>query len=181
MTLPSANFPNGTAARLIEVALKEIGTIEDGDNLVKYNDRNGQPWCGYFVDYCLKAAGVKGTPSMVATSIGAHKMKDLGRWIKDKPMIGDLIFFDFLPDQVDRIQHVGIVAGIKSGSIITIEGNTAPASGSQSNGGMVMIKSRSRIVPTSIVGFARPKFVAFDGAPPNVTYSDQPIRKKAKK
>ena len=176
-----SQFPNGSVARLIEVALKEVGTIEDGDNLVKYNDRNGAPWCGSFVDYCLKAAAVKGTPSMVATSIGAHKMKDLGRWIKDKPPIGDLIFFDFIPDAVDRIQHVGIVAGLTSSAVITIEGNTAPASGSQSNGGMVMIKRRSRIVPTNIVGFARPKFITFDGAPPNVVYEDQTIGKKAKK
>ena len=31
-----ANYPDGTAARIIEVALAEVGTIETGENLTKY-------------------------------------------------------------------------------------------------------------------------------------------------
>ena len=31
-----ANYPDGTAARIIEVAIAEIGTIEEGDNETKY-------------------------------------------------------------------------------------------------------------------------------------------------
>ena len=31
-----SNFPTGTAARVVEIALAEVGTIEEGDNLTKY-------------------------------------------------------------------------------------------------------------------------------------------------
>ncbi len=29
-------YPIGTAAAVVEVALKEVGTVEEGDNLTKY-------------------------------------------------------------------------------------------------------------------------------------------------
>jgi hypothetical protein len=170
-------YPDGSAAKVIDIALREVGTIEEGDNLVKYNDRNGLAWCGYFVNWCYKEAKVQ-IPSMISTAMGAHKMKDLGRWVTD-PQVGDLAFFDFIPDATDKIQHIGIVAGVDPAFIITIEGNTAPSSGSQWNGGMVMIKQRSRKLPSSIVGFGRPKFVAYNGSAPVVTYLEEK-RKKVK-
>ena len=36
-----AEYPLGTAARMIRVAKDEIGVAETGDNLVKYNNENG--------------------------------------------------------------------------------------------------------------------------------------------
>ena len=44
-----SNYPSGTAAAVVEVALKEVGTIEEGDNLTKYGKftkADGLPWCG---------------------------------------------------------------------------------------------------------------------------------------
>jgi len=53
----------GTAARLIEVAKGELGTIEGPkDNETKYGaftKANFQPWCGSFVMWCANEAGVK--------------------------------------------------------------------------------------------------------------------------
>ena len=172
-------YPTGTAARFIEVALAEVGTIEEGDNLTKYGKfmkADGLPWCGSFVNWCADQAGVK-IPSMVSTAAGANKMKDLGRWIEAKPQVGDLCFMDFPHDGIDRISHIGIVVKAGQNSVICVEGNTS-GSGDQRNGGMVMIKRRA--IGKEVVGFARPKVVAYSGEYPAVEIPDE-APKKGKK
>jgi hypothetical protein len=180
----SSNYPDGTAPRVIEIALAEVGTIEEGENLTKYGKFtgfDGLPWCGSFVNWCFSEAGVR-LPSMVSTAIGANKLKDMGRFT-DSPQLGDLAFMDFPHDGVDRISHIGIVIGVHGHSIITIEGNTS-GSGDQRNGGMVMIKQRHFGEDKEIVGFGRPKFVAYKGKYPTFEISTEKpkkIRKARKK
>ena len=173
-------YPTGTAARLVEVALAEVGTIEEGDNLTKYGkfmNADGLPWCGSFVNWCADQAGVK-IPTMVSTAAGANKMKDLGRWIDSKPQVGDLCFMDFPHDGIDRISHIGIVVKAGATSVICVEGNTS-GSGDQRNGGMVMIKRRA--IGKEIVGFGRPKLVAYSGEYPAVEIPDEAPKKGNKK
>ena len=175
-----SKYPDGTAAQIIEVALAEVGTVETGDNLTKYGKftkADGLPWCGSFVNWCFDQAKVK-IPSMVSTAAGAHKMKELGRWIDDKPQLGDLCFMDFPHDGVDRISHIGIVVKIGQTSVLCIEGNTS-GDGDQRNGGMVMIKRR--YIGKEIVGFARPKLVTYAGQYPEVEPLPQAKPKKEKK
>jgi hypothetical protein len=164
-----SNYPEGTAARVVEVAIAEIGTIEEGDNLTKYGKftkADGLPWCGSFVNWCFHHAGVK-LPSMVSTAMGAHKLKEVSRWNDADPQIGDLAFMDFPHDGVDRISHIGIVVGVSGKTVTTIEGNTS-GTGDQRNGGMVMIKQRAFGSGKEVVGFGRPKFVPFKGDYPIV-------------
>lgn len=173
-------YPTGTAARLVEVALAEVGTIEEGDNLTKYGKfmkADGLPWCGSFVNWCADQAGVK-IPSMVSTAAGANKMKDLGRWITDKPQVGDLCFMDFPHDGIDRISHIGIVAKVETGFVICVEGNTS-GTGDQRNGGMVMIKRRA--IGKEVVGFARARLVAYSGELPAVEIHEEAPKKGKKK
>ena len=172
-------FPEGTAARIIEVALAEVGTVETGDNLTKYGKftkADGLPWCGSFVNWCFDQAKVK-IPSMVSTAMGAHKMKELGRWIEDKPQLGDLCFMDFPHDGVDRISHIGIVVKVGQTSVLCIEGNTS-GEGDQRNGGMVMIKRR--YMGKEIVGFGRPKFAEYAGELPVVELPKATTKEKKK-
>ena len=173
-------YPIGTAARFIEVALAEVGTIEEGDNLTKYGKfmkADGLPWCGSFVNWCADQSGIK-IPSMVSTAAGANKMKDLGRWITEKPQVGDLCFMDFPHDGIDRISHIGIVVKAGASSVICVEGNTS-GTGDQRNGGMVMIKRRN--IGKEIVGFVRPKLVAYSGEYPAVEIPDEAPKKGKKK
>jgi hypothetical protein len=159
-----SNYPEGTAARVVEVAIAEIGTIEEGDNLTKYGKftkADGLPWCGSFVNWCFHNAGVK-LPSMVSTSMGAHKLKEVSRWHEADPQIGDLAFMDFPHDGIDRISHIGIVVGVDGKTVTTIEGNTS-GTGDQRNGGMVMVKVRAFGSGKEVVGFGRPKFLPFKG------------------
>jgi hypothetical protein len=173
-------YPTGTAARLVEVALVEVGTIEEGDNLTKYGKfmkADGLPWCGSFVNWCADQSGIK-IPSMVSTAAGANKMKDLGRWITEKPQVVDLCFMDFPHDGIDRISHIGIVVKAGATSVICVEGNTS-GTGDQRNGGMVMIKRRA--IGKEVVGFARPKLVAYSGEYPAVEIPDEAPKKGNKK
>jgi len=159
-----SNYPEGTAARVVEVALQEVGTIEEGDNLTKYGKftkADGLPWCGSFVNWCFHNSGVK-LPSMVSTAMGAHKLKEVSRWHESDPQIGDLAFMDFPHDGVDRISHIGIVVGVEGKTVTTIEGNTS-GTGDQRNGGMVMVKVRAFGSGKEVVGFGRPKFVPYKG------------------
>ena len=174
-------YPIGTAAAVVEVALKEVGTVEEGDNLTKYGKftkADGLPWCGSFVNWCFNEAGIK-LPSMVGTAAGAHKLKEVSRWVDTDPKIGDLAFMDFPHDGVDRISHIGIVVGVKAKSVITIEGNTS-GTGDQRNGGLVMIPER--FLGKEIVGFARPKYVdvAYAGDYPIVEVPTQSAAKPKK-
>ena len=175
------NYPQGTAAAVIAIAVKEVGTIEQGDNLTKYGKftkADGLPWCGSFCNWVFAQAGVK-VHSVVSTAIGAHKFKETSRWY-EQPAIGDLAFMDFPHDGVDRISHVGIVVGIEGNTITTIEGNTS-GTGDQRNGGMVMVKQRT--VGKEVVGFGRPKLVPYLGEYPKIDVPQAPKKliRKGKK
>jgi len=174
-------YPLGTSAAVLEIAQAEIGTVEECENLTKYGEftkANGLPWCGSFCNWVLAQAGVK-VHSLVSTAVGAHKFKEISRW-NEIPAIGDLAFMDFPHDGIDRISHVGIVAGIDGKTVTTIEGNTS-GSGDQRNGGMVMVKSRT--IGKEIVGFGRPKYVPYKGEYPTIKIesSKLSILKKEKK
>jgi hypothetical protein len=161
----------GTVARFIEVAKAEIGVIEGPkDNETKYGaytKANFQPWCGSFVNWCANEAGVK-VPNTVYTPSGAAAFKKKGAWIDGDvadPEPGDIAYFDFPSDGVDRISHVGIVIkDNEDGTVWCIEGNTtSKKAGSQRNGGEVCkqlraFKKNKAGVMISIVGFGRPKF-----------------------
>ena len=162
----------GTVAAIVEIAKKEVGTIEGPkDNETKYGaftKANFLPWCGSFVMWCANQAGVK-VPNTVSTVAGAGAFKKMGTWTeaKDaKPLPGDIAFFDFPGDNVDRISHVGIVVDNNGdGTVTCIEGNTAGnPKGDQRTGGEVAVKTRGYIankkkVMVSIVGFGRPNYV----------------------
>jgi hypothetical protein len=158
--------------KFLDVAQSELGYIEGPrDNETKYQRAN-QPWCGAFVNWVAKQAGVK-IPNCVYTPAGATGFMDKKAWTLAEaadPQPGDIAFFDFPGDALDRISHVGIV--IKNngnGTVTTIEGNTASdKKGDQRNGGEVCKKvrafkkkNRGKVqpsLPVFIVGFGRPKF-----------------------
>jgi hypothetical protein len=91
--------------KFLEVAAGEVGYIEGpADNQTKYQKTN-QPWCGAFVNWVAKQAGVK-IPNCVYTPAGAKAFAEAKRWqdlATAEPMPGDLAFFDFPNDGIDRI------------------------------------------------------------------------------
>ncbi len=166
----------GQRKEFIEIAKAEVGTIEGPkDNETKYGaftKANFQPWCGSFVNWCANQVGLK-IPNCVYTPGGATAFIKKNQWEKAEeaiPLPGDIVFFDFPQDGVDRISHVGIVVKDNGdGTVTCIEGNTAPdKKGDQRNGGEVCRKVRAykkkngsklrRSQVVSIVGFGKPVF-----------------------
>jgi cell wall-associated NlpC family hydrolase len=168
---PSAAVPQGTAARLIEVALSQVGYVEGPkDNATKYGEftkANFLPWCGSYVNWCGNKAGVK-IPNTVSTVAGSTAFKKMKRWYDNDgvntPQPGDIVYFDFPGDGVDRISHVGIVVkDNKDGTMICLEGNTSGnAKGDQRNGGETCKKERGYLknnkkkLLVGVVGWGRP-------------------------
>jgi hypothetical protein len=162
--------------KFIETARAEVGTIEGPkDNETKYGaftKANFQPWCGSFVNWCANQVGLK-IPNCVYTPAGATAFIKKDQWEKAEeaiPLPGDIVFFDFPSDGVDRISHVGIVVKDNGdGTVTCIEGNTAPdKKGDQRNGGQVCLKVRAykkkngsklrKSQPVAVVGFGKPVF-----------------------
>jgi hypothetical protein len=166
----------GQRNQFIMAARAEIGVIEGPkDNETKYGaftKANFLPWCGSFVNWCANEVGLK-IPSVVSTLAGAQAFIKKDQWEAAEeatPLPGDIVFFDFPGDGIDRISHVGIVVRDNGdGTVTCIEGNTAPdKKGDQRNGGQVCQKKRAykkkngaalkKSLPVYVVGFGKPVF-----------------------
>jgi hypothetical protein len=188
----------GTAARIIEVAKAEVGTIEGPkDNETKYGKWTGmnfQPWCQSFVSWCAFTSGLdpKKYPKSASTVAASDFFKKHDRWAdarNDDPTPGDWIYFDFPDDGVNRISHVGIcIKNNGNGTIQVIEGNTSgTAKGDQRNGGMCVEKTRAYVkdnklkLLNGIVGWGRPVYAGEENLPllSKVGSSDAPATKAA--
>ena len=170
----------GSLNAIIEVAKKEVGTIEGPkDNETKYGawmKVNFQPWCQSFVSWCAFTAGVSKFPKSASTIAASDQFKKEGRWSdarNDDPMPGDWIYFDFPEDGVNRISHVGLcIKNNGDGTIQVVEGNTSgTAKGDQRNGGMCVEKTRGYVknnkkkLVNAVVGWGRPVYAGEENAP----------------
>jgi len=172
----------GSLEAIIEVAKKEIGTIEGPkDNETKYGKWTGAnflPWCQSFVSWCAFTAGLdaKKYPKTAATVAASDWFKKNNRWAdarNDDPTPGDWIYFDFPDDGVNRISHVGLcIKNNGDGTIQVIEGNTSgTAKGDQRNGGMCVEKTRAYVknnkkkLVNAIVGWGRPVYAGEENLP----------------
>ena len=152
-------------SKVIEIARAELGVTENpaGSNRVKYwTDFDpafqGQPWCAAFLWWCFREAGES------AAFFGGAKTASCGvllRWYKEQGLTvpveqvqpGDIVILNF--HGTKDTEHCGLVVDVDSRYITTIEGNTSPSDGSQSNGGMVCEKRR---YATQVVAVCRPKY-----------------------
>ena len=196
----------GSLEAIIEVAKKELGTIEGPkDNETKYGKWSGanfQPWCQSFVSWSAFTAGLNPNkyPKTASTVAAADWFKKNNRWAdarNDDPTPGDWIYFDFPDDGVNRISHVGIcIKNNGDGTIQVIEGNTSgTAKGDQRNGGMCVEKTRAYVknkkgIINAVVGWGRPVYAGEENVPllskggsvsQPVTTPSQPAAPAAKK
>ena len=182
----------GSLEAIIEVAKKELGTIEGPkDNETKYGawmKVNFQPWCQSFVSWCAFTAGVAKFPKSASTVAASDQFKKEGRWSdarNDDPQAGDWIYFDFPDDGVNRISHVGLcIKNNGDGTIQVIEGNTSgTAKGDQRNGGMCVEKTRAYVknkkgILNAVVGWGRPVYAGEENLSllSKVVSSDAPVK-----
>ncbi len=167
----------GSAADVLRIAGAEVGYVEGPNNWSRYavGGAQNQPWCGSFVDWTFRQAGVRGEPSSVWTPSGLQGHRQRGTAIDRNGPVqpGDVVYFDWQGGTgTQGVDHVGIVTGVRQdGRVETIEGNTSPTDqGSQSNGGQVARRVRPRSV---IAGFGRPRYDSTPAPAPQPTNPDQ--------
>ena len=167
----------------ISIALSQIGYHEgaseadmDGlniygnKNFVEYNriygkvDNNegngvsyGYEWCAAFVSWCLRQAGVPSAKAI--TEISCNRMTN---FYKNRslfhpassgytPLPGDIIMFS---NKGVTANHVGLVLGVKDGTVYTVEGN---------NGGKVDVHSFA-LTDSYIFGYCVPEYTTLEDA-----------------
>lgn len=126
--------PGVTAQQVIDCAMAEVGTRENGVNRIKYNtayygrevEGAAYAWCAVFVWWVFHSLGAD------ELYYGGEKTAScttLYRWAQSEGLAiyggyrpGDIVFFDW--DGSGDCDHVGIVKRVNpDGSITTIEGN----------------------------------------------------------
>lgn len=171
-------------SKVIETARGELGVTEfpAGSNCVKYwpdytgigPSMQGQPWCVCFLWWCFWKAGESsaffGGEQTASCSTLLRYYREMGLTVPvSEVQVGDIVLLNFHGGKDP--EHCGLVTGasdirsLSTGvpySVWTIEGNTSPSNGSQSNGGMVCEKTR---YPSQIVGVCRPQYKADDPQP----------------
>ena len=158
----TSQFPDGTLPRMIEVAIHEIGYVEEPDNHTKYGKTmhaDGLAWCGSFLNWCAIIAKVK-VPNTVSVIQGSQSFVKLGQLHIHDYAVGDFAYFNFAGKQ--QAQHVGLIVKLEPQYIYTIEGNTS-GDKSQVNGGMVMLKKRDK---KFVLWVGRPVYAAYEGSIP---------------
>jgi hypothetical protein len=135
--------------KIIEVAKKEIGYVEQKSNLTKYGKWfgfDGVAWCAMFVSWVFYTAG-KQLPKIGFSKgyAGCSTMYDYAKknnLFTDNPQPGDIVLFDF--DGNGSWDHTGLFENWTNGTktiFETIEGNTSDRNAS--NGGMVLDRARN--------------------------------------
>ncbi len=127
----------GGGMSLLDAAAAEVGTVGGVSGANKYNGYRAQPWCGDFVNYAARQAGIS-LPSQTSVYQGLTAMDSMGRYkSRDSgytPRPGDLVYFNW-QDGGNIYDHVGIVESFDGKNLYTIEGNT--------NGGKVARRTRT--------------------------------------
>lgn len=130
-----------------------IGTHNwaEGDNAETWNANT--PWCACFLSWALDQMKTKG--NIINVPHESHVSKyyeyfagvtnDSYIWKTNNPIPGDIIFFDWDPEETNGYDHVGAVLKVDTDNdiIYTIEGNTA---------NMVAVRSYKTTDP-DIVGY----------------------------
>ena len=144
-----------TANQLLTIARKQLGICENppGSNNVRYNtwyygrevSGDAYPWCMAFVQWVFAQAG-KVLPYKTAScsALLSWYRQNRPECIVTVPRPGDIIIYNF--------GHTGIVESVRGSTITAIEGNTsAGEAGSQSNGGGVFRRERSKTLVTAYI------------------------------
>ena len=151
-----------TADRVIEIAKREIGTVEQSGNRTKYGKAYGMDgvyWCMIFVWWCFRQAGASslfyGGGKCASCSQLMNWAKSQKKWVTGDYKAGDVLIYDF-PGNSIKTDHTGICESWDGYYATAIEGNTSSGiSGSQANGDGVYRKRRPK---AHILGAYRPDY-----------------------
>ena len=150
-----------TAADVLAVAVREIGTVEQSGNRQKYGKAYGMDgvyWCMQFVWWCFQQVDKSLFMDGGKTASCGELMRwaqTHGQWVTTGYRTGDVLIYDF-PGTAYKTDHCGICESVSGQYVTAIEGNTSSGiSGSQANGDGVYRKRRPK---AHIVGAYRPDY-----------------------
>ena len=137
----------------------------DLDALNWFNGKKqGFAWCAVFLTWCFyQAYGMKAKKMLFqpdndncAAGCGSARgyYNKQGHLFND-PAVGDQIFF--WSSDMSKISHTGLVVGVNSSRVYTIEGNTSDGSSVIANGGAVCKKDYA-LNYKRIAGYGRPEW-----------------------
>ncbi|GAA3137179.1 CHAP domain-containing protein [Nonomuraea salmonea] len=160
--------------KYIELLESQIGYSEKSGSYTKFGawygkniefdaDYSSAPWCDMYLSWAAHKLGYEDWVGQFAWTVEHAKwFKKQGAWGK-KPEVGALVFYDWSgSNDIDRIDHVGVVTRVEGGRIHTIEGNI--------DGGVAKRKERDT---SKVVGYGYPQRVK--------ERLDKKARKKAEK
>ncbi|MFI6516893.1 CHAP domain-containing protein [Spirillospora sp. NPDC050679] len=123
--------------KLLEIAKDQLGYTEKGDGYTKFGDWYGEnvdrdndsyfktaPWCDMFLAWAAFKAGVEEQAGQFASTVLHAEWFDKQDAFGTEPVPGALVFFDWNgSDDIDQIDHVGLVERVDGKKIHTIEAN----------------------------------------------------------
>ncbi|MFI6498689.1 CHAP domain-containing protein [Nonomuraea typhae] len=143
--------------KFIDLLESELGYKEKADDYTKFGDWYGKniefdadyssaPWCDMYLSWAAAKLGYEDFVGQFAWTVAHAKwFKEQDAWGKT-PKVGALVFYDWKGgDDVDGIDHVGIVTRVEGNTIYTIEGNI--------DGGLAKRKERDT---SKVVGYGYP-------------------------
>lgn len=144
-TVPTEGATGNKLSSFLSILASQYGStgrIKDGDVLGDYysewyiggyaNDPRWNadtPWCACFVSWALAEAGIASPTErekwFAEVDDFMEYFQTAASWYESGAQVGDLVFFDWINDDVHDAQHVGVVIGVSDDAIYTIEGNSA--------------------------------------------------------
>ena len=144
-------FSVGSNQAIVEVALTQVGN-EGGQPYWSWYGYSGRvAWCAIYVSWCADQCGFLDAgviPRFEGVDAGVSWFQSLDQW-QDRyyePSPGDIIFFDWEPD--NDCDHVGIVEKCEGGFVYTIEGNS----------GDKCLQNRYYVGSSQIFGYGLPAY-----------------------
>ncbi|HEY8482741.1 MAG TPA: CHAP domain-containing protein [Spirillospora sp.] len=159
--------------KLLDIAKKELGYTEKADGYTKYGNWwtenvdgdhddyfKTAPWCDMFLAWAADKADVTDQVGQFAATVDHAKWFDEHDAFGREPEPGAIVFFDWNgSDDIDQIDHVGIVEKVDGDTLHTIEGNA--------DGYKLMRKTRDM---DTVVGFGYPSKVKVESKPAEKKY-----------
>ncbi|MFI6326082.1 CHAP domain-containing protein [Nonomuraea sp. NPDC050556] len=144
--------------KFIDLLESQLGYSEKGDAYTKFGDWYGKnvefdadyssaPWCDMYLSWAAHKLGYEDWIGQFAWTVAhAEWFKENDAW-GTKPKPGAFVFYDWGgSNDVDEIDHVGIVTKVEGDKIFTIEGNI--------DGGVAKRKERDT---SKVVGYGYPE------------------------
>ncbi|MEV0995405.1 CHAP domain-containing protein [Nonomuraea sp. NPDC050202] len=146
--------------KYIELLESQLGYSEKSGSYTKFGDWYGKnvefdadyssaPWCDMYLSWAAHKLGYEEWIGQFAWTVAHAKwFKEQGAWGKT-PKPGAFVFYDWSgSNDIDNIDHIGIVTRVEGNTIHTIEGNI--------DGGVAKRKERDT---SKVVGYGYPERV----------------------